>query len=240
MKHINAFIAALIIAVTPVFAGNSATDAVKIPVIKEQIKFLPVPDDCMNYFVLQSFAGETNIIIGDFGGAEKIICLVMDKGSDGTVDGVVEYYPETGKYVKLKVPTTKLFTNLTQMKRDIIEGTVFRDPNRAERNLYTHVMASMPLLLEKMREGMWVTKRGANGRYVRCLDPDLKSTTMADFFFGKDQGRYSLQFRTVYYKSGLSRIEPAIQYSVYCRDTNDPVVAEYVERFLKTANELKL
>jgi hypothetical protein len=240
MKHLYALVATFIIAVVPSFADQSSSDAMKTPLIKENLKFLPVPDDCRNYYVLQAFENETNILIGDFGGAEKIICLVMDKGCDGTIDGIVEYYPEINKYVKLKVPTTKLFTNLTQMKKDIIEGNVFRDPRRADKNLYTHVMASMPLLLEKMNEGMYVTKRGANGRYVRCLDPDLKKTTMADFFFGKDQNAYSLQFRTVYYKSGLSKIEPAIQYSVFCKDTRDPVVAEYVERLLKMADELRL
>jgi len=49
------------------------------PVSKDGLRMMPVPEDSRNYFVLQSFKKITNVIIGDFGGAEKIICLIVDK-----------------------------------------------------------------------------------------------------------------------------------------------------------------
>ena len=68
-----------------------------------------------------------------------------------------------------------------------------------------------------------------------CADAGTKPMTMCDFYFGIGKGLYSLQFRTLYYKSGGVKMEPPIQYSVYCRESADPVVKEYVEMLLRLA-----
>jgi hypothetical protein len=56
---------------------------------------------------------------------------------------------------------------------------------------------------------------------------------MSEFFFSKKLGRYDLIFRTNYYKFFNTKIQPPLVYSVYCRNSKDPVVAEIVEDLLK-------
>ncbi len=239
MKRI--ILSSVIILIT-VFTGYGSYDSslVTNPITQNSLNSLPVPSDSKNYFILQSLENCTNIIIGDFSGAEKVICLISDKNSDGTVDEILEYYPDSKTITPVAKPTTQLFTNYVQLKKDIIEGVVFKDPMRANSTEYTHEMASLPQLKRKISEGRYITKRGNNGRYVRVIDPDKKNTTIADYFFGKELEGYALQFRTLYYKSGSMSIEPSIQYSVYCRNSKDTVVAEYVEMLLKLAKERKV
>ncbi|HNX59391.1 MAG TPA: hypothetical protein PKK43_09835, partial [Spirochaetota bacterium] len=157
--------------------------------------------------------------------------------SDNTIDEIIEYYPETATFGYPVKPSTKLFSDYPKIKKDIIEGTVFKDSSRVIGTEYTHEMASLPVLLQRIREGRYVSKRGTNGIYVRNMDSDQRSSIMSDFYFARVQGEYFLQFRTNYYKSGNLRAEPLIQYSVYCKESSDPVVKEYVEMLLKKARE---
>lgn len=221
--------------------GSMYTDAGIKPMTKERMKLLPVPADSKNYFILQSFTDQTIVIIGDFAASERSICMMVDKGSNGSIEEFIEYYPDSGKYTPVEKPASRLFTGYPQICRDIIEGRVFKDSTRREiGEQYTHEMASLSLLKVKISEGRSVSRRGHNGRYVRVTDSDLRDTTMSDFYFGIENGEYNLQFRTMYYKSGNSKIEPPLQYSVYCRDSNDPVVKEYVEMLLKLAKDRKV
>lgn len=215
-------------------------DVVTVPVTKENLLTMPVPTDLKNYFFVQAFEKVTNIVIGDFGGSEKRICLISDKGGDGTVDEVWEYYPDSGLYSHPEKPTTLLYTGYPQMKKDIIEGKVFNKFGKGNQTEYTHVMVSLTDVKEKINEGRFVTRWGHDGRYVRITDPDIKNSTMADFYFGKESGAYSLQFKTTYYKNGPMKIEPTIRYSIYARRTKDAVIVEYVEQLLKMAKDKKI
>jgi hypothetical protein len=156
------------------------------------------------------------------------------------VDEVIEYYPESGTFSYPPKPTTKLFSEYPRIKRDIIEGKVFKDSAKANNTEYTHEMASLPVLLLRIKEGRHVSKRGPNGVYVKNTDPDLRNTIMSDYYCAREQGRYFLQFRTLYYKSGSSKIVPPIQHSVYCRDSSDPIVKEYVEMLFIRAREKRI
>jgi hypothetical protein len=235
-RYIAAVAAALIIMSGAGFAG---VDVANVPITRENMAFLPVPEDYKTYYILQSIEDVTVVVIADFAGTEKKICLITDKNSDGTIDTVWEYYPDSKQYARPDKPTTSLFTSYPQIKNDIIEGKVFAKIE-AGSNAYTHVMASLPELKVKLREGRVVTRWGHDGRYVRIVDPDTSQTTMADFYFGKESGVYSLQFRTNYYKRAGTKIEPTIKYSVYSRRSKDPVIKEYVEALLKQAKEKHL
>jgi hypothetical protein len=211
-----------------------------IIITKENLATLPVPSDFKNYYILQSFDKVTNVIIADFGGAEKTICLLVDKNSDGTLDDIWEYYPDSGQYARPEKPTSSLFSGYPQIKRDIIEGKVFNKIGKAGNTEYTHAMASLPIVKQKIQEGRMVSRRGHDGRYVRLVDPDIKDSTMSDFYFGKEIGAYDLQFKTLYYKNGTIKIEPLINYSVFAKGSHDAVIAEYVEALLKMAKDKKL
>jgi len=195
------------------------------PFTKARMQFLPVPGDFRNYFVVQSIDDNTNILIGDFVGSDKMFSLVMDDGSDGKIDRVIEYFPDSKKFLQPARPTTKFFTNLNDFKREVIEGSIFK-------NNYTYKMSSLDLLKSRIEKGRDIFRADYNYN-VKIYDPDRPSTVMSEFFFGKKLGRYDLIFATYYYKIFYTQISPVVSYSVYCRNSKDPVVAEIVESLIK-------
>jgi hypothetical protein len=239
MKKIIFILCGCIVYAALVVLPAANLEIATIIITKENMATLPVPGDFKNYYILQSFDKVTNVILADFSGSEKIICLIVDKGSDGTLDEVWEYYPDSEQYARLEKPTSSLFSGYPQIKRDIIEGKVFNKIGKTG-NEYTHAMASLPVVKQKIQEGRVVSRRGHDGRYVRLVDPDIKDATMSDFYFGKEVGAYDLQFKTLYYKNGTIKIEPLINYSVFAKGSHDAIIAEYVEALLKMAKNKKI
>ncbi len=195
-------------------------------ITREGMKILPVSRDFRNYFIIQSIEDVTNIVIGDFVGADKLFCLIIDKNSDGKIDKVVEYAPENKKYSYPLKPTSSFFSNLEEMKKQIIEGDIFR-------NNYAFKMKSLLSLQELLKGGKDIFKH-KTGWSVKFYDPDLPTTTMYEFYFSKNiNGRYDLVFKTNYYKIFRTKIHPVVYFSVYCRNSKDPFIAETVESLLK-------
>lgn len=193
---------------------------------KEGMKFLPISLDFRNYFMLQSIDNTTNIIIGDFVGANKILTLIIDKDSDEKIDKVIEYYPDTKKYSIPQKPSTSFFTNLIEIKKDIISGDIFK-------NNYAYNMMSINALKEQIQKGKDIFK-SKNGYAVKIYDPDRPSTIMSEFFFNKNNfGGYDLIFTTYYYKIFKTKIVPVIYHSVYCKNSFDPFIGKTVEELLK-------
>ncbi len=77
--------------------GNTLIDETKL-ITENTLKFLTPPADFRSYYMLQSIDDTTVIVVGNFVNVEKVITLIVDKGSDNTIDAVVEYYPDTKKY----------------------------------------------------------------------------------------------------------------------------------------------
>ncbi|OHD70286.1 MAG: hypothetical protein A2W19_07305 [Spirochaetes bacterium RBG_16_49_21] len=196
------------------------------PISNERLSLFPNPPDYRNYFFLQSIGNSTSIIIGDFTGRKRLIVHLIDENSDNTIDKIYEYYPDIGQFKKIRRCSSQFFTeNIAQLKKDIIEGKIFRDN-------YSYKMQSLDSLLYKLEEGFDINHSGS-GYTVQFFDPDPPSTQMSEFYFNKIQDRYDLQFRTNYYKIFNLKIIPPIPYSVYCKNSKDPVVAEVVESLLK-------
>ncbi|MFW5807782.1 MAG: hypothetical protein ACOC2H_04460 [Spirochaetota bacterium] len=201
------------------------SDMLQKPLSYDRLQMMPVTKDFRNYFVFQSIEDQSNILIGDFVGAEKKIILVIDNEADNNVDRVMEYYPDSQKRKSPKTPNSDLYSSLEQMKKDIISGKIFDET-------YSYKMRSLGSLTDKLKEGSDIVKSG-HGYLVRLYDPDKPSTIMSEFFFGRKDGRYDLIFITRYYKLYHTVISPPVYYSVYCRSSNDPVVKETVENLIK-------
>ncbi len=227
MKYFTTITALSIILVSLCITGADygISDMMFSPITYDRMKLMPVTKDFRNYFVLQSIEDQTNILIGDFVGAEKKIILAMDNNADNTLDRVMEYYPDSNKRKNPGKPNTDLYSNMKQMKRDIISGTVFEEN-------YSYNMRSLESLIDKLKEGS-DRQKTQHGYTVRLFDPDKPSTIMSEFFFGRKDGRYDLIFRTNYYKLYHTTIRPPILYSVYCKNSTDPVVKETVEKLIK-------
>lgn len=196
------------------------------PLNKERLHLLPVPADWRNYFVLQSIGDTTNIIIGDFLRPEINITLVADDGSDGKVDKIIEFFPGNNKYEEPYKPSSKMYSEFTQMKKDIVEGVIFK-------NNYAHQMKSLEALKKYIKMGRNIYKSGY-GYTVKVYDPDRSSSIMSEFLFVKNlDGRCDLVFTTYYYDSFRTIIAPEMFYSVYCKNSKDPYVLEVVESLYK-------
>ena len=93
----------------------------------DRIKYFPVTPDNINYIFLQSIENDSVIVIGDFSGLEKMIVMIIDKNGDNTIDAVLEYYPLTRDLKRKTSSKSKFFNNdIAKLKRDIIEGTVYK------------------------------------------------------------------------------------------------------------------
>ncbi len=196
----------------------------------DRLKLFPVPKDNRNYFFLQSIGDKTQIVIGDFskGDSKRIIMITL--GSDyNTIKSVTEYYPEKNSLIVKKESDSRFFTqDVNKLKKDIITGTLFNE-NHADR------MKSYDALemIFKKNDATTILP-DTYGFTVKLTEVDEPNKPMGLFTFGKSETGYYLQFRTEYYRLN-SRITatPVLRYSVYCKDTNDPVVKDLVEDLFK-------
>ncbi len=196
-------------------------------ITKDVMKVLPETRDYRNYFFLQSIDDSTSILIGDFSGQQEIIIQIIDHNSDNTIDAVYEYFPKSKKLrVRKNTSISQYFpSDMAKMTRDIISGAIYQ-------NTYTYQMKSMETLSYVINAdfNLYTSDRGYIAKFI---DPDTKTMSMAEFFFRKENSRYDLQFKTNYYKIFRLEIHPTPPYSVYCRNSKDPIVAETVEKLLK-------
>ena len=190
-----------------------------------RITFFPVPSDNINYVFLQSIENDTAIVIGDFSGVEKKIIMIVDNNNDNTIDSVIEYYPLTKDLKKRKDSNSKFFTkDIAKLKKDIIEGSVYKGN-------YTDRMESFKTL-EKILRNSDTNSLNADvyGFNIKSYETDERKKYSALFSYGKSAGGYYLQFKTEYYRKDYKTVQkPVLKYSVYCKDTTDPVVKETVE-----------
>ncbi|MBP7736419.1 MAG: hypothetical protein KA369_10645 [Spirochaetes bacterium] len=196
-------------------------------ITKDVMRVLPETRDFRNYFFLQSLDDSTSILIGDFSGQQEMIIQIIDQNSDNTIDAVYEYFPKSKKLrVRKDSSISQYFSSdIGKMKRDIISGSIYQ-------NTYTYQMKSMETLSYVISAdlNLYTSDRGYIAKFI---DPDTKTMSMAEFYFRKENNRYDLQFKTNYYKIFRLEIHPTPPYSVYCRNSKDPIVAETVEKLLK-------
>jgi len=220
--------AAVIMLIMPVFsAGLDDLQVNKLTV--DRMKLFPVTGDSINYIFMQSIDGDTAIVIGDFSGLDKKIVMIVDKNSDNTIDSVYEYYPLTRDLKKRADSQSKFFTNdIAKLKKDIIEGAVYKGN-------YTDNMKSLrtleSILNSSSTNAIFSSVYGFN---IKSYETDERNKHSALFTYGKSAGGYYLQFKTEYYRKDFkTEQKPVLKYSVYCKNSNDPVVKDTVEYLFK-------
>lgn len=219
---------AVMMAVVPLFStGLDDLQVNKLTV--DRMKQFPVPADNMNYVFMQSIDGDTSIVVGDFSGLDKKIVMIVDQKSDNTIDAVFEYFPLTKDLRKKTDSQSKFFTNdIVKLKKDIIEGSVYKGN-------YTDNMKSLSLLENILNNpGANTLYSNVYGFNVKFLETDETHKHSALFSYGKNAGGYYLQFKTEYYRKDFNTVQnPVLKFSVYCRNSTDPVVKETVENLFK-------
>lgn len=220
--------AALILFVFPVFS-NVQDDLQINKITPDRITLFPVPADNKNYLFMQSIENETSIVIGDFSGLDKKIVLITDRNNDNTIDSVIEYFPLTKDLRKKNDSQSRFFNrDIAKLKKDIIEGSVYKGN-------YTDSMKSLKTLESVLSNPDTNTLNSdIYGFNVRFFEADERQRNSALFRYGKNAEGYYLQFKTEYYRKDFRTIQkPVLKYSVFCKNTNDPVVKETVENLFK-------
>ncbi len=199
------------------------------PVDTDRLRFFPVTADNKNYFFLQSIDNVTRIIIGDFTQPEKrILMITLDKDYT-TIKSVTEYLPESDEVRILNESISKFFTtDVNKLKRDIITGSIFK-------NNYTDTMQSLGELESVLkRKDSHSIFPDVYGFSVKYSDVDDRKKHSAIFSYCKAIKGYYLIFKTEFYRASfISTRIPVLKYSVYCKDTNDPVIKETVDNLFK-------
>ncbi len=227
-RHFYLAAVAIVILVSPVLPLEME-DLLTKKLTEDRMKYFPVPEGNINYVFLQSIENDTTIVIGDFSGLDKKIIMITDKNGDNTIDSVIEYYPLTKDLKKRNETQSKFFNkDIAKLKRDIIDGTIYKGN-------YTDNMKSLKTL-ESILNNPDTNSFSAEiyGFNIRFFETDERQRHSALFAYGKNAGGYYLQFKTEYYRKDFkTEQKPVLKYSVYCKDTNDPVVKETVENLFK-------
>lgn len=230
MKPRYLYLSALLVItlLSPVFStGIDDLQTKKLTV--DRMKYFPVTPDNKNYIFLQSIESDTAIIIGDFSGVEKKIIMIVDKKSDNTIDTVFEYYPQT-KDLKQKSESQSKFFNkdIAKLKKDIIEGSVYRGN-------FTDSMKSLNTLESILKNpDTRSLYSDVYGFSIKYYEVDELKKNSALFQYGKAAAGYYLQFKTEYSRKDHTTVQkPVLNYSVFCRDSNDSVVKDTVENLFK-------
>ncbi len=208
------------------FSATGEDNIQTVQVTKDRLAFFPVPKANINYLFFQSFKNDSSIIIGDFEGVDKKIIMIVDRNNDNTVDEVYEYTPSKRDLKKKSESNSKFFTkDIAKLKKEIIEGTVF-DGNYTDRMESLKTLTS--LVVNANTNSLNPDVYGFN---VRVFESDETHKNRALFSYGKSAGGYYLQFKTEYYRKNFTTEQvPILRYSVYCKDSSDPIVKDTVER----------
>jgi hypothetical protein len=129
----------------------------------------------------------------------------------------------------MKESDSQFFTkDIAKLKKDIITGVLFNNSHADRMKSYDALE-----MIFKKNEATTVLP-DTYGFTVKLTEVDEINKPMGLFTFGRSETGYFLQFRTEYYRiNARNTVNPVLRYSVYCKDTNDPVVKDLVEDLFK-------
>lgn len=196
----------------------------QVAVTARDLRNLPVPTMQEDYAILQCVDNYTNIIAGRFSTGDRVIELIQDWNSDGTVDLVVYWDADNDMFryephPEKKYPPEKF----KELKTAILEGR--QDDLKPNPE-------GTPYLLSLIKESTNIS-RWYKGFRVRYTDPDRSSFEMYIYSFSLDAHGADLVYQIEYRYKGKAVDRPFIKTSVYCYDAKDPFVIEYTKDLLR-------
>lgn len=234
MKNTALALAVLCLAVIPASAakkGNIQTSVKQGKYIETdllsaaKLPYLPIPNTKEDYAFIQSLGKSTSVVIGRFADGEKQIVLIGDSDGDGKVDISSVYYPDQKKFKNSSQPEKEYSAEaFKKMKQDIILGA------RGEFNPNAEGSDFVKRMVVK-KNNIVVKVRFKNGYRVFINDSDDATMHRAIFYFSdnrKSGGGADLAFNVAFRNVGPLMISPIINYGVFCKDSEDPVVFETV------------
>jgi hypothetical protein len=209
---------------TKIKSGNYIEDEL---MTNRRLQNLPIPISNENYAFIQSIGNVTNVVIANFAEGQHIITWIQDENADATVDQVVYYYPETNKF-RVEPNPEEVYSaeNFKKVKTDILNGV--------QGEIYPNREGIPPLkkLLENTSDKIEVQKT-KNGYRVRIPDADIKSTTRITFLYSNNRAEgYDFVVDVEYHNVRETLIAPIIRRSIYCKNSNDPLIKEVTQDLL--------
>jgi len=197
-------------------------------ITNDRLKLFPSPAEGKNYFFLLSVEDKTQIVIGDFSQVDKKIILINLNDDYTTIKSVIEFIPAKNELKVRKVSDSKFFTtDIAKLKKDIITGAIIKGNNTEALKSYDD--------LENVFKENDASKifPETYGFSVKLAEFD-SGKQLAVYTFGNTAKGYYLQFKTFFYRENpVSERIPVLKYLVYSKNTNDPVIKEYVEALFK-------
>lgn len=200
----------------------------QVAVTARDLRNLPVPNMQESYAILQCVDNYTNIIIGRFDKGDRMIVLIQDWNSDGTVDLVVYWDADRDLFNYEPHPEKKYKPErFTELKKEILEGK--------QKDMKPNPEGT-PYLLSLLKEPTNIS-RWYKGFRVRYTDPDRSSFEMFIYSFSFDANGADLVYQVDYRYEGRAVQRPFINTSVYCYDAKDPFIIQYTRDLIKKAEK---
>ena len=191
------------------------------PVGTHNLQTLIIPSSNNDYAFFQSIGTRSSIVIGNFKADKKFITLIQDENSDGKVDLVVHWYPETKVYMKEKEPDKYCTADqFKKMKEEIIKGKYNSDNPFSD---------SLVLLDDILKDSSNIS-RSNNGYRVVFMTSDKPIQERAIIYLSNNGIKGNdLIFEHNFYAVGPNKIKPIIKWIIYCKDSKDPYLGELVK-----------
>jgi len=227
MKNFAIFILLLLLSSSYLYSQHY-DDLQEKQINTDRLKLFPAPPEGKNYFFLQSINDKTQIVIGDFTGVDKKIILINLNNDYTTIKSVIEYVPAKGEMRTREKSDSKFFTtDIAKLKRDIITGAIYKGNNAENMWSYQELETAF-----KLNDSSRIYPE-VYGFSVKYTEPE-NNKLAAMYTFGNNTHGYYLQFKTAYYRENpVTERIPVLKYSVYSKNTHDPVIQEYVEALFK-------
>ena len=227
MKNLSMILLFLFICGTSLFS-QEYDDLQEKFINNDRLKLFPA--EGKNYFFLISVNDKTQIVIGDLSRTDKKIILINLNDDYTTIKSVIEYSPATKQMSTRKDSDSKLFsTDIVKFKKDIITGAIFKGNNANDMKSYGELEG-----IFKQNDSSRIFPE-VYGFSVKLTEVDESNKVMAMYTFGNHiVYGYYLQFKTFYFRENpMSEKQPKLKYSVYSKNTHDPVIIEYVDTLFK-------
>lgn len=195
----------------------------------KDLRYLPIPESNENYAFLQSIDATTSVVIGNFASGDRIITLIQDKNSDGTVDLVVYWYVDSEKF-RYDANPAKAYSqeSFKTLKDDILNG-VSRTVSPNKEGLK---------IIEQLYQGPGNIKRWRNGFNVTSYDPDDINKVRLNYFFSLSADGADLVFEVIYIPRNNIRVSPVINKGVYCKNSKDPYINEVIKKLIEDTRKV--
>jgi len=200
----------------------------KLPIKPKDLKKMPVPHTNDDYAFLQCIDDVSNVVIGNFKEGSRTLTLIQDRNSDGQVDRAVTYYIDRNSFKFSAKPWLEYSQEkFKKLKEDILKGRQDEIKPNKEGIRY----------IDSLQKNSELVQRWKNGYRIFLRDEVDDMTERMNFFASLSSEGADLVYQLNFRNKGVARVSPAINYSVFCKNSKDKLVIETTKKIIKGASK---